>query len=148
MLTFIQTERQSSIADAERRLEEQQTLQSDLRGLQADIQEKKSRIEKIKNDIASSKYDVRLQEKMEKSRTLEDKREGLNFEIRALTSHADAGIKLDLKKGEIKSKTKDIQSMLSAIAHPNVKFLKWTIDWTLRTRNTGKSLGKLLLPKT
>ncbi|KAF8631077.1 hypothetical protein AX15_002678 [Amanita polypyramis BW_CC] len=105
-------ERQSSITDGERRLDEQQTLQADLRSLQADIQEKRNRVEKIKNDISSSNYDARLNEKTERSRALEDKREQLNSEMRNLTMHADAGIKLDLKRGEIKTRTTEIQNIL------------------------------------
>lgn len=88
-------------------------MQVDLRSLQADIQEKRNRVEKIKSEISSSNYDARIQEKTEKSRTLEDSREQLSSEMRTLTMHADAGIKLDLKKGEIKGKTTDIQNLLS-----------------------------------
>ena len=88
-------------------------MQVDLRSLQADIQEKRNRVEKIKSEISSSNYDARIQEKTGKSRTLEDSREQLSSEMRTLTMHADAGIKLDLKKGEIKGKTTDIQNLLS-----------------------------------
>lgn len=70
-------------------------------------------MEKIKGEVSSSNYDVRIQEKTEKLRTLEDTREQLSSEMRTLTIHADAGIKLDLKRGEIKSKTTDIQNTLS-----------------------------------
>ena len=136
---FLKAERQSSIADAERRLDEQQTLQADLRSLQADIQEKRNRVEKIKNDISSSNYDARLHEKTERSRALEDKREQLNSEMRNLTMHADAGIKLDLKRGEVKTRATEIQNMLSVVNKSSLNQLNNMIDLTLQMRNS-KSL--------
>ncbi|KAK2465331.1 hypothetical protein APHAL10511_002685 [Amanita phalloides] len=137
------TERHSSIANAERRLEEQQALQADLRSLQADIQEKKNRVEKIKTDISSSNYDGRIHEKTERLRTLEDKREQLSAEMRTLTMHADAGIKLDLKKSEIKSKTTDIQNILDVA---NVKYQKHT-GKPLIVENIERDLDNLLVAK-
>ncbi|KAF8627436.1 hypothetical protein AX17_006250 [Amanita inopinata Kibby_2008] len=137
------TERQSSILDAERRLEDQQSLQSDLRALQTDIQEKKTRIEKIKSNVTSSKYDARLLERTEKSRVLEEKREQLNAEMRTLTLHADAGIKLDLKRGEIKSKAAEIQNTLDLA---NVKYEKLTGN-TLTAENMERNIDRLLVTK-
>jgi len=111
-------------------------LQAELRSLQADIQEKKNRIEKIKGDISSSNYDQRIQEKTDKLRALEDVREQLSSEMRTLTMHADAGIKLDLKKREINSKTTDIQNLLSMFCARFRKSPDSTTDLMLRISNT------------
>jgi DNA repair protein RAD50 len=85
-------------------------------------------VEKIKGEISSSNYDARVQEKTEKLRTLEDSREQLSSEMRTLTMHADAGIKLDLKKGEIKGKTTDIQNLLSVSDALKSNFLNSVTD--------------------
>lgn len=66
------------------------------------------RLERIKDDIRSAKYDSRLAEKTDKTKSLEDKREELNAEIRTLSLQADARARLDLKRGEVKSKTSEI----------------------------------------
>ncbi|KAF8349440.1 hypothetical protein F5887DRAFT_914397 [Amanita rubescens] len=133
--------------NAERRLEEQQNLQAELRSLQADIQEKKNRIEKIKSDISSSNYDQRIQEKTDKLRTLEDTREQLSSEMRTLTMHADAGIKLDLKKREINSKTTDIQNLLSILGAANIKYQKLTGGKSLEPDNMERDIDSLMVAK-
>ncbi|KAF9463040.1 hypothetical protein BDZ94DRAFT_1362864 [Collybia nuda] len=106
------TERQSSIVKAERTIENQQTLPSQLKTLLADIEEKQTRLNKVKTDIAAAKYDSRLAEKSEKARVLEERREELNAEIATLSLQADARAKLDLKKSEIKTKKGEILSTL------------------------------------
>ena len=155
----MKAERQSTIASAERRIEEQQNLQAELRSLQADIQEKKNRIEKIKSDISSSNYDQRIQEKTDRLRTLEDAREQLSSEMRTLTMHADAGIKLDLKRREINSKTTDIQNLLSMflcsapqilwrhhrLDAANIKYQKLTGGKSLAPDNIERDIDNLMV---
>ena len=111
ILTLIKAELQSSINSAERRLEDQQTLSSDLRTLQGDVEEKKTRVEKLKNDIRSADYDARLAEKTDKARSLEEERENLSGEIRKLSLQADSRAKLDLTRKEIKSKNTEIKTV-------------------------------------
>ena len=110
-LTLLKAELQSSISSAERRLEDQQTLSSDLRTLQGDVEEKKTRVEKLKNDIRSADYDARLSEKTDKARSLEEERESLSGEIRKLSLQADSRAKLDLTRKEIKSKNTEIKTV-------------------------------------
>ena len=110
-LTLLKAELQSSINSAERRLEDQQTLSSDLRTLQGDVEEKKTRVEKLKNDIRSADYDARLAEKTDKARSLEEERENLSGEIRKLSLQADSRAKLDLTRKEIKSKNTEIKTV-------------------------------------
>ncbi|KAF9013278.1 hypothetical protein BDQ17DRAFT_1386857 [Cyathus striatus] len=115
------TERHISIKNAERRLEEQQGLPAEQLTLQSDIEEKKARMEKIRADVASMNYDSKLSEKSERSRSLEEKREGLNNEMRILNLQADSRAKLELKREEMKSKSIEIQNTLDIA---NSKFRK------------------------
>jgi DNA repair protein RAD50 len=57
-----------------------------------------------------AKYDARLAEQTEKAKGLEEQREALNRELRTLSTQADARAKLDLKRGEVKSKNGEIHS--------------------------------------
>jgi len=74
------------------------------------MEEKKARINKVKSDVKSANYDQRISEKTTKARTMEDRRDELNSEIRSLSLQADSRARLDIKRGEVKSKTGDIKN--------------------------------------
>lgn len=95
---------------AERTVENQQGLPSQLNTLLADIEEKRTRLNKIKTEIGVAKYDSRIAEKSERAKILEEKREALNAEIATLGLQADARAKLDLKRDEVKTKKGEIIS--------------------------------------
>ncbi|KAF8895513.1 hypothetical protein BD779DRAFT_1640508 [Infundibulicybe gibba] len=117
------TEHQSSIALLERELETKQALPSEHQALLADIDEKKARLSKIKSDIQAAKYDSRMNEKIEKSRILEDRRDELNAELRSLSLQADSRARLELRRGEIKVKSAEVQSSVDLA---NAKLRKLT----------------------
>ncbi|KAF7365212.1 DNA repair protein rad50 [Mycena venus] len=104
---------QTSISLAERELEATQSLPSELRTLTGDIEEKQSRLAKVQSEIAAAKYDERLDERTASTKALEEKRDVLNSEFKALNMHADSRAKLDLKRKDVKSKTTEITTTVS-----------------------------------
>jgi len=106
-ILYYQQERQMNIRRAERQLEDEQSIQSELSLLQGDIDEKKSRLKKLRSDFSGASYDLRLQEKFDKGKRLEETREKLNMEIRTLSLQADSRARLDVKRAEVKSKTNE-----------------------------------------
>ncbi|KII86927.1 hypothetical protein PLICRDRAFT_665598 [Plicaturopsis crispa FD-325 SS-3] len=115
------TERQSSIASAEAELDATQDVPSELRTVKADMDEKRSRIEKLRADVKAGDFERRLAEKTSKARSLEDRRDQMNGELRTLSLQADARAKLDIKRSEVKSKETDVANVLET---NNVKFRK------------------------
>ena len=109
-LIFIQAERQDKISKTERTLEDLQSLPATLRNLQSDIEDRKARLLKLKAAISTAKYDSRLADLAKKARELEDERERLNTELQGLSLQADSRARLELKRGEVKSKTMEIQT--------------------------------------
>lgn len=87
-----------------------QGLASELRTLSGDIEEKKLRLEKVKRDIKEASFEERLGERASKARVMEDKRDSLNAELRALSLQADARARLDLKRTEVRSRTLEIKN--------------------------------------
>lgn len=61
--------------------------------------------------MGAAKYDALLADRTEKAKDLEERRDALNRDLRALSLQADARAKLDLKRGEVKSKNGEIRSM-------------------------------------
>lgn len=88
-----------------------QGLASDLRTLLGDIEEKKLRLEKIKGEIKSANFDDRLNERAVRARSLDDKRDTLNVELRSLSLQADVRARLDLKRAEMRSKKTENKNM-------------------------------------
>jgi DNA repair protein RAD50 len=110
-LIFLQTERQDKISKTERALEDLQSLPAAVRNLQSDIEDRKGRLLKLKAAVSSAKYNSRLADFAKKARELEDQRERLNSELQGLSLQADSRARLELKRGEVKSKTMEIQTM-------------------------------------
>ncbi|KDR82825.1 hypothetical protein GALMADRAFT_112894 [Galerina marginata CBS 339.88] len=106
------SERQEKIKKTERVLEGQQDLPGKLRSLQGDMEEKKDRLEKLKSTIASANFDVRLAELASKSRILEEERDQLNIELQGLSLQAESRARLELKRGEVKTKSLEIENSL------------------------------------
>jgi len=109
-LISLQTERQDKISKAERTLEDLQSLPATLRNLQSDIEDRKGRLLKLKAAISSAKYESRLVNFAKKAREFEDERERFNTELQGLSLQADSRARLELKRGEVKSKTMEIQT--------------------------------------
>ncbi|KAH7924955.1 hypothetical protein BV22DRAFT_469854 [Leucogyrophana mollusca] len=114
-------DRQTSISTTEASVEMMHGLASELRTLAGDIEEKKLRLEKIKADLKTGGFDERLSEKSSKARSMEDKRDSLNAELRGLSLQADSRARLDLKRAEMKSKKAEVQNTLELC---NSKFRK------------------------
>ncbi|KAH7885017.1 ALG6, ALG8 glycosyltransferase family-domain-containing protein [Phlebopus sp. FC_14] len=114
-------EKQTAISRAESSVEMMQGLASELRTLAGDIEEKKLRLEKIKGDIKAANFDERLSERAAKARSMEDKRDTLNTELRGLSLQADARARLDLKRAEMKSKKTEVKNIIEM---SNAKFRK------------------------
>ncbi|GLB38321.1 putative repair protein [Lyophyllum shimeji] len=114
-------ERQTTILNAERTLENQIGLPSHLASLRGDIEEKRARLKKTQTDMGDAQYELRLTEMTGKAKTLEDKRDQLNAEIRALSLQADVRAKLNLAREDIKTKNAEIRNILDVA---NVKIRK------------------------
>lgn len=132
-------ERQASIARTESSLVTMQGLAPELRTLRGDIEEKKLRLEKIKGEIKSANFDERLSERAVKARTMEDKRDSLNTELRSLSLQADARARLDLKRGEMKSKKSEVRNILET---SNPKFRK-LVGADVRAETMERELDRL-----
>lgn len=92
-----------------------QGLAPELRTLSGDIEEKKLRLEKVKKDMKDANYEERLNTRASKARTMEDRRDGLNVELRGLSLQADARARLDLKRSEVKSKTLEVKNTCATV---------------------------------
>ncbi|TFK64624.1 hypothetical protein BDN72DRAFT_963073 [Pluteus cervinus] len=103
---------QQTISDGNRQLEDQATIPSQLQNAQDEIHEKKRRIEKIKADIATAAFEKNLAEKGEKARQVEERHQTLSSELASLSLQSDSRAKLDLKRGEVKSRTIEIQAIV------------------------------------
>ncbi|PFH54076.1 hypothetical protein AMATHDRAFT_852 [Amanita thiersii Skay4041] len=137
------SDRQSALSAADRRLEEQEILVSDLRSLQAEIEEKRSRIEKIRNEIASANFDTRIQEKEKRGKLLQEQMDDLNAESRTLNMHAEIGAKLSVKRTDLKNKTLEIQAIFDGA---NTKYQKLTGS-NLAADSMERDIDRLLLDK-
>ena len=60
--------------------------------------------------MKSTNYDERIAEKVARARTMEDRRDELNAEIRSLSLQADSRARFDIKRSEVKSKLVDIRT--------------------------------------
>lgn len=74
------------------------------------MKEKKARITKITSEINQAMYDDKLGAKNSRIRDLEEKREELNGEFKALNGQADARAKLQHRREEIKKKGGEIKN--------------------------------------
>ncbi|KAK7048369.1 DNA repair protein rad50 [Favolaschia claudopus] len=108
------TKNQSAITLAEREVDATNSLPSELRAITDDIEEKQARLTKLQAEIDAAKYDEQVNEKTASTRRLEEQRDVLNAEFKALNMHADSRAKLELKRKDVKSKTSEIETTISA----------------------------------
>lgn len=133
-------ERQVSISKAESSLLTMDGLASELRTLVGDIEEKRLRLEKFKSDIKAANFDERLSERAVKARSLDDRRDALNTELRSLSLQADARARLDLKRAEMRNKKTEIKNILETC---NSKFRK-LVSTDARAETMERELDRVL----
>ncbi|CAA7261579.1 unnamed protein product [Cyclocybe aegerita] len=116
-------ERQQKIHSAERQLEDLEDVPVSLRNTRAEMEEKKDRLQKLKSSIAAARYDTRLADFAKKARGLEERRDELNIELQSLTSQAEYRARLDLKRGEVKNKTSEVENNMDLINNKLKSFI-------------------------
>ncbi|KAF8836218.1 hypothetical protein BDN67DRAFT_974411 [Paxillus ammoniavirescens] len=136
-------EKQAAILKAESSVETMQGLASELRTLAGDIEEKKLRLAKVKDNIKAANFEERLSERASKARSMEDKRDGLNHELRGLSLQADARARLDLKRAETKSRATEVKNTLEM---SNAKFRK-LVGKDARTETMERELDRIAREK-
>ena len=86
-------------------------LDGELQDIASDIEDKKARIEKLTADIVAAKHDDRLADLNTKVRAMEDQRDKLTLEIRALSLDSDSRAKLTLHQRDLASKEREMRNM-------------------------------------
>ncbi len=86
-------------------------LDGELQDITSDIEDKKARIEKLTADIVAAKHDDRLADLNTKVRAMEDQRDNLTLEIRALSLESDSRAKLTLHQRDLASKEREMRNM-------------------------------------
>ncbi|KAH9480437.1 DNA repair protein RAD50 [Psilocybe cubensis] len=99
----------------ERTLGNMEDLPTKMRVLQANLHDKTSRLQTAKSTMDSSNFEARMAELADGRRRLEDERDKLNNELQGLTLQAESRAKLELKRGEINTKTVEIESIADYI---------------------------------
>ncbi|RDB18009.1 DNA repair protein rad50 [Hypsizygus marmoreus] len=107
--------KQASVIKAERTVESQVSLPSQLHTLQEDIAEKRTRLAKIKSDMGIAQYDAKLSERGNEGKKLEETRDQLNMEISTLSLQSESRAKVDLARTNIRSKKAEITSTLETV---------------------------------
>ena len=75
------------------------------------MEDTKGRLRKIQNDFATTDYASKLEENVKRSRKMQDQKDTLSREFRSLNLQADVRAKLDIKRDEVNTKSKDIKNM-------------------------------------
>lgn len=94
----------------EEKLDNAESITSELHTLAGDISEKKTRIENLKNDLKALQYESKSAEKNAKRAKLDERREELNQEIRSLSLQADSRARLDLKRSSLKTDSAKVKN--------------------------------------
>ena len=118
-----QSSLQNSITKMESNTSNTRSLSRDLSTLQQDFEEKSRRIRKTQEDIANAGYDGKLQQIMSSIRSLEDKRDLLNVGLKNLSMQSEARAKLDLERGELKTKIRDLDNIVDSTSTKYNKLL-------------------------
>ncbi|KAF7288559.1 AAA-23 domain-containing protein [Mycena chlorophos] len=105
---------QTSIKQSERELESMSDVSNDVASMHGEIEDKKGRLGKAKADIAAAEYDKKVQDKNSTIRDLEETREMLGSEFKALTLQADARVKLKMQQDDVQSKSTEIGNTIDA----------------------------------
>ncbi|KAF4617143.1 hypothetical protein D9613_005936 [Agrocybe pediades] len=108
------SERQQSIKEIEMQLEKQDDVSTRLHTCQSDIEELNEILKKKEETFASANFKARLEEMSDRSRLIEAQREKLSEELSSLTKDVSTRAKLEVRKGEIKTKLSDMDKILES----------------------------------
>ncbi|PBK97431.1 hypothetical protein ARMGADRAFT_987149 [Armillaria gallica] len=136
-------ERRKKIKEDEKFLDSSENYEIELSTMKDNIEDKKRRLEKLKKSLNDADYDGQLAEKATQAQGLEYQRETLGGELTSLSNQAEARVALDLKRGEVKSKTVD---MTHAIDNINEKYRALTKK-NVNTDTIGTDVDRLLVEK-
>ncbi|KAK0201991.1 hypothetical protein DFS33DRAFT_1037614 [Desarmillaria ectypa] len=136
-------ERRKKIRVDELFLDSSENYEIELSTMKDNIEDKRRRLEKLKKSLNESDYDGQLAEKVTQAQGLEHQRESLSGELTSLSNQAEARVALDLKRGEVKSKTAD---MNHAIGNINEKYRALTKK-NANTDTIGTDVDRLLTEK-
>ncbi|KAG8827144.1 DNA repair protein rad50 [Serendipita sp. 401] len=108
--------RQQAIKEAETRLDDIHVKSSELRGVSSDIEQKTKRMAALHEEIRSSDYDAKLEEKSNALRSLETQRERLSNEMTLSNQQMESRAALSLRKDEAQKLELEIKSILDTLA--------------------------------
>ncbi|RPD62360.1 hypothetical protein L227DRAFT_34009 [Lentinus tigrinus ALCF2SS1-6] len=134
---------QSKIGSAEREVDAARVLTSRLAELKADIEEKRRRLDRARQEITSAGFDKKITEKNQAGLALEQRRDSLNTELRALSLQADSRAKLDLQRGQMRAKESEIKTTIELC---NAKFRK-LVGVDARPESMERELDRVALEK-
>ncbi len=112
LVFFWQTEAAQKIQKFESESEKLDGHSLELGTVRGNMEEKKEHLKKLLSAIAAAKYDVQIADKSSKIQDLERQREAVNSEMKALNSQGNSRAKLELKRGEVRTKTAEIKQTL------------------------------------
>jgi DNA repair protein RAD50 len=92
-------------------VEAAELLDGNLLNIVSDIEAKSARIEKLKADAVAAKHDDRIADLNSRVRAMEEQRENLTLEIRALTLQSDSRAQLTLHQRDLASKDREMKNM-------------------------------------
>ncbi|KAI5890396.1 uncharacterized protein SCHCODRAFT_01155975 [Schizophyllum commune H4-8] len=114
-------EKQASITRDEATLDDMQDIPAQLATVDSEIEDKTEKLKKLREQIRTAAYDKQIEEKAREARLLDDQRNEASREFRFLSSQAEIRAKLQLKRTEVQSKTKEVQATIET---SRVKFRK------------------------
>ena len=103
-------EKQASITRDEATLDDMQDIPAQLATVDSEIEDKTEKLKKLRDQIKTAAYDKQIEEKAREARLLDDQRNEASREFRFLSSQAEIRAKLQLKRTEVQSKTKEVQT--------------------------------------
>ena len=108
-------EKQASITRDEATLDDMQDIPAQLASVDSEIEDKAEKLKKLREQIKTAAYDKQIEEKAREARLLDDQRNEASREFRFLSSQAEIRAKLQLKRTELQSKTKEVQTTWVAV---------------------------------
>ncbi|PAV16910.1 dna repair rad50 [Pyrrhoderma noxium] len=133
---------QQSISHTESELASNRTLSHDLTNLQEDISEKSTRITKISQEIKSANFESRITDISNSIRTLEEKREALNLELKNLSLQSDSRAKLDLKRAEMGRKESRMVNGIEVNSERFRKLMRSDMKVESMSRDLERAIGE------
>ncbi|KAL1742353.1 P-loop containing nucleoside triphosphate hydrolase protein [Schizophyllum fasciatum] len=114
-------EKQASVVRDEATLDDMQDIPAQLANVDSEIEDKAEKLKKLREQIKAANYDKQIEDKAREARQLDDQRNEASREFRFLSSQAEIRAKLQLKRTEVQTKTKEIQTTIEG---SRVKFRK------------------------